>query len=265
MKIGEQLFLKRGFLDPFVSYVEALVFAGTLAVACGLSAAGAVRSRRAWGVWVSAAIAVVEVLCIYPAYFVVRVGPVPGLISCFVNLHDIWRSSCVYYLDTGQAPGEIGDLVQKQGTGEGRGGNLPPGYLICPYDRSHPYPYTEAGGSSYVLAPLDKVFFDEKFVADNPGVVLCAYCTVVHSRRWPQRTYVTTDDHEGITSGEDLQAWESAQAEAVTWLADEFPLSELERFAQSAERHRRELASAILKYRQDKKGPEAQRGNNRAP
>jgi hypothetical protein len=263
---GGPVFLGSASRDPLVLYAGLWVTAGIAAVVCGLSAAGAARSRRRWGVVVSKVVASVAGLCVVGVAVGVRdVGPMPGLALCEARLDWIRDISLIRFVDTGRVPQNISELVSKQVTGMPPEGMLSPESVICPYDRRHPYPYTEAGGSSYVLAPLDKVFFDEKFFQENPGVILCVYCTVVHSRWRPARTYVTTDGHAGITSGDDLQAWESVQAEAVTWLEDAFPMDELERFAQSTERHRRELASAILRYRLDKKERQAPRGNGRAP
>jgi hypothetical protein len=185
-------------------------------------------------------------------YVLIAAGPMPGLAVCEANLRNIESISCISFQGTGRVPRNISDLVAKQAAETLPTGMLSPDMVICPYDQKRQH--HEQGGSSYVLAPLDKVFFDKKFLEDNPGVILCAYCTVVHSRWRPERTYVTADGHVGITSGDDLQAWVSVQAEAVTWLADEFTLDELERFAQSAERHRRELASAILRYRLRQQG-----------
>jgi hypothetical protein len=228
------------------------VIAGITAMACGLSLAGGVRSRGRWGVALSVVIGVLAGMyaCVLVVLLVLA-GPLTGLVYCEANLRDIASASQIGFMEAGRVPRDISDLVVKEVTDKLPDGMLSPNMVICPYDwrrQRHP----EEAGSSYFLAPLDKVFFDEKFLQDNPGVTLCSYCTVVHSRWRPARTYVTTDGHAGITLGEELTTWVSVQAEAVTWLEDEFPMDELERFAQSTERHRRELASAILRYRVDR-------------
>jgi len=254
--------------DPFVGYVEVWVVAGIIAVACGLSIAGAFRSRRPWGVLISIVIALLTgVYAFLMVVVLIAAGPLPGLVYCDANLRDIASASQIGFMQTGRVPRDISDLVAREGMGQLPVGKISREMVICPYD-SRRQRHPEEAGSSYVLAALHKLFFDEYFLQEDKaagGLILCAYCTIEHSRWRPARTYVTVDGRPGITSGDDLQAWVSAQAEAVTWLADEYPVSELERFAHSGDGHRREFASAILRYRLDKKEREAQRGDNRAP